>query len=222
MGMRVVNELSQIKYGKYRNMIRQVLPDATYLIQFVNCDRKLDHGSAFPAFTQSIPITPVTFVIQHRGLNMSAITPPARHAAALKKVLLLTLMAAGLWSGAAQAGNDDCLSCGVSNASLAIPAASGIVVGGSLSVVAASGIVIVKGVETVGDSVVVVFKGASDAATASVRLTGQAARGASLVVGSAVEVVAVSTGSLLVASGKAIAFIPNEIGLALLHQSRVR
>jgi hypothetical protein len=54
------------------------------------------------------------------------------------------------------------------------------------------------------------------------RLTGQAARGASLVVGSAVEVVAVSTGSLLVASGKAIAFIPNEIGLALLHQSRVR
>ena len=36
-----------------------------------------------------------------------------------------------------------------------------------------------------------------------------------------VSVVAVSTGHVLVASGKAIAFIPNELGKSLLYHSKV-
>ena len=42
------------------------------------------------------------------------------------------------------------------------------------------------------------------------------------VCGAAVSVVAMSTGVMLVSAGKAIAFIPNEIGKALLHQTPVR
>ena len=37
----------------------------------------------------------------------------------------------------------------------------------------------------------------------------------------AVTVTAISTGYVLVMSGKAIAFIPNEVGQALIHHSRV-
>ncbi|WP_189458577.1 hypothetical protein [Jeongeupia chitinilytica] len=40
-------------------------------------------------------------------------------------------------------------------------------------------------------------------------------------VGTSVRVTAESTGYVLVASGQMLAFIPNEVGTALLHQSRV-
>ena len=94
-------------------------------------------------------------------------------------------------------------------------------VDGSLSAVAASGTALVESVEAAGDASVVVLAGASDAAQATVRLSGRAARDASLVAGASVNVVATSTGCLLVAAGKVLAFIPNEIGKALLHHSRV-
>jgi hypothetical protein len=76
-------------------------------------------------------------------------------------------------------------------------------------------------VETVADGVVVVLKGASDGVTVSVRLSGNAAQGLSTAVGTAVTVTAISTGYVLVMSGTALAFIPNEVGQALLHHSRV-
>lgn len=109
-----------------------------------------------------------------------------------------------------------------SEASLVIPAASGIVVLGSMSMLAASGEVIDKSVEVVGDGAIVVLKGASEGAAASVKLSAQAAKGLSVAAGTVVNVVAISTGHVLVASGKAIAFIPNEIGMSLLHQSKVK
>jgi hypothetical protein len=110
----------------------------------------------------------------------------------------------------------------LSEASVAIPAASGVVILGSMSVLAASAVVTVKSVEVVGDGAVIVLNGASDMASASVKLSAQAAKGLSLTAGTVVNVAAVSTGHVLVAGGKAIAFIPNEIGTALLHQSKVQ
>jgi len=118
--------------------------------------------------------------------------------------------------GAAMAGPSP------SEASLAIPAASGVVVFGSMSVLAASAVIVVKSVEVVADGTVIVLNGASDMSTTSVKLSTQAAKGLSVAAGNVVDVVAVSTGHVLVASGKAIAFIPNEIGNGLLHQSRVQ
>ncbi|MDC8759064.1 hypothetical protein OIK44_15905 [Janthinobacterium sp. hw3] len=109
----------------------------------------------------------------------------------------------------------------VSSASENVGMASGIVLLGSMSMLAASGQVIVSGVESVAEGSVVVLKGASDAGTASIKLTGKAARGLSLAAGTVVSVVAVSTGHALVLSGKIIAYIPNEIGKSLLHHSRV-
>lgn len=97
---------------------------------------------------------------------------------------------------------------------------SGVVVGGSLLTLAATGSVVVASVRTVGDGLEVVLEGAADASRATVRLSGRAAAGVSLAAGTALEVVTASTGYVLVMSGKAIAFLPNEAGKALLHHSR--
>ena len=98
---------------------------------------------------------------------------------------------------------------------------SAVVVAGSMSMLVASGQVLVASVETVGEGIAIVLKGASEAGGASVQMSTQAAKGLSLAAGTVVNVVALSTGHMLVLSGKAIAFIPNELGKALLHHSKV-
>jgi hypothetical protein len=45
--------------------------------------------------------------------------------------------------------------------------------------------------------------------------------GASLLVGAAVTVTAVSAGWVLSTAGQVIAFVPNELGKALLHNERI-
>ena len=135
----------------------------------------------------------------------------------MKPIVLMLMLSLACGAGAAeQQGSTD-----LSNASELVAEGSATVVVGSLSAVAASGTVVVASVEAAGDASVVVLAGASDAAQATVRLSGRAAREASLVAGASVSVVATSTGCLLIASGKVLAFIPNEIGKALLHHSRV-
>ncbi len=66
-----------------------------------------------------------------------------------------------------------------------------------------------------------VLERASDGARASVTLSGQAAGALSLGLGSAVLVTAMSTGWLLSAAGQALAFIPNQLGAALLYNERI-
>ena len=129
-----------------------------------------------------------------------------------KQVLAACLFASFI-AGNAQA--NDCASCQASGLSAFV------VVGGSMSVVAASGTVVVESVEKVADGVVIVFRGASEAGKASLKFTGTVLGGASLAAGTVVETVAMSTGTMLMVSGQALAFIPNQIGASLFHQSRV-
>lgn len=62
-----------------------------------------------------------------------------------------------------------------------------------------------------------VLERVNDGARASVTLAGNA----SVTVGTSVTVTAVAAGNVLSVAGQAIAFIPNEIGAALLHNERV-
>ncbi|MES2103446.1 MAG: hypothetical protein V4634_05460 [Pseudomonadota bacterium] len=133
-------------------------------------------------------------------------------ASAVKKILAGCLLASFL-AGNAQA--NDCGSCQASAMS------SFVVVGGTMSAVVASGTVIVESVEKVADGIIVVFKGASEAGKASLKFTGTVAGGLSLAAGTVVETVGMSTGTMLMVSGQALAFIPNQVGASLLHQSRV-
>ncbi len=96
---------------------------------------------------------------------------------------------------------------------------SALVILGSMSLVAASATVVVASVEVVGESTIIVLKGASDAATATVKLSGEVARGMSIVAGTGVSVVAMASGYALIVAGEMLAFVPTELGRALLHHS---
>lgn len=135
----------------------------------------------------------------------------------MKHVLAITLLCAA--SLTAQAANSD-----TTNASDKASMASAIVLVGSMSVLAAAGEIVIDKVEDVADGSVLVLKSAatsaSAAATASVKLSQKAMQGLSLAAGTVVKVVAVSTGHMLVLSGKAIAYVPNAAGNAILHHSK--
>jgi len=130
----------------------------------------------------------------------------------MKRLLVLSLLS--LACATAQANGD------ASAPSRLSADASAMVVAGSLLSVAAAGSVVVAGVQASGDGVALVLEGASAAGTATVRLSGQAVRGLSIATGTVLQVVATSTGHVLVLSGKALAFVPNELGKALLHHER--
>jgi len=75
----------------------------------------------------------------------------------------------------------------------------------------------VRAVEASADGTTWVLERAGDGLRASVKLAGNA----SVAVGTSVVVTSVAAGTVLSVAGKAIAFIPNEIGAALLHNERV-
>ena len=79
----------------------------------------------------------------------------------------------------------------------------------------------VVSVEASAAGTVWVLERASDGARASLRLSGLAIGAVSVVAGTAVLVTAISTGWVLSAAGQALAFIPNEIGAALLYNERL-
>lgn len=107
----------------------------------------------------------------------------------------------------------------LSGASELISDGSAALVGGSLAALLVTGSVVVASVNASGEAVDVVLEGVGDASRATVRLSGAAAKKLSVAAGSTVKVLAVSTGHVLVASGKVLAFIPNEAGKALIHHS---
>jgi hypothetical protein len=154
-----------------------------------------------------------------RPKKSSMMVLPTRHvdeSAAMKPIVLMLLLCLTCEARAGERqGSTD-----MSNASELVAEGSALVVTGSLSALVASGTVVVDSIEAAGDASMIVLAGASDAAQATVRLSGRAARTASLAVGASVKVVAASTGYLLVSAGKVLAFIPNETGKALLHHSR--
>lgn len=135
------------------------------------------------------------------------------------KQLLATALLCAAMAPLAHAANSD-----TTNASDNASMASAIVLVGSMSVLAAAGEIVIDKVEDVADGSVLVLKstarGASQAATASVKLSQKATQGLSLAAGTVVNVVAVSTGHMLVLSGKAIAYVPNAAGQTILYHSK--
>lgn len=94
---------------------------------------------------------------------------------------------------------------------VAVPAA--LSVGGSTLVVVA--------VEASVDGTVYVLERASDGTRASIKVAGRAANGVSNAVGTSVLVSVIGAGVVLSAAGEVLAFVPNAIGRALLHNERL-
>jgi hypothetical protein len=79
----------------------------------------------------------------------------------------------------------------------------------------------VVAVEASAVGTVWVLERASDSARMSITLGAQAAGALSVATGTAVVVSAFSAGWVISTAGRALAYIPNEIGTALLHNERV-
>lgn len=139
----------------------------------------------------------------------------------MKSLLASLTLALGL--GTAQAQSE--LSA-VSVAPVALSVAAVSATGAALSVapsavLVAGATLAVVSVEVVGGVTVWVLERASDGVRISLRTAGQLAQGLAVSAGTVVTVSVIGTGVVLSAAGEVIAFIPNEIGKALLHNEQV-
>lgn len=111
----------------------------------------------------------------------------------------------------------------------ALPLASVVVASEAASTVAqASALVLVAGaslvvrtVESTARGTVYVLERVSDGVRVSVEVGSTVAGAASLAIGTAVTVSAITAGVILSVAGEAIAFVPNAVGRALLHNQRL-
>jgi hypothetical protein len=100
-------------------------------------------------------------------------------------------------------------------------AAAGAVVAIPVALSTTGAVLMVRAVEVSAHSTVYILERASDGAQASVEVLHRAGHAASLAVGTAVTVSVIGAGVVLSAAGEAIAFIPNALGRALLHNERL-
>lgn len=135
------------------------------------------------------------------------------------KKVVRALITAGLVAGLA--GLQTPVLAQLSEASLLSGLPIAVSVAAPVMLLSAGAMLTVVAVEASAAGTVCVLERASDGARASVKLSGQLAGGVSVAAGTAVLVTAMSTGYLLSAAGAAVAFIPNEIGKALLYNERV-
>jgi hypothetical protein len=122
-------------------------------------------------------------------------------------------LTAGLFAAPAKAHNDN--PSAASSALSMLPIALSVVA--PVALLSAGAVLTVVALESSARGAVWVLERASDGARLSVNLAGHA----SVVVGAVVVVTAVSTGWLLSQAGKAVLFVPNELGASLLYNERV-
>jgi hypothetical protein len=87
--------------------------------------------------------------------------------------------------------------------------------------IAGGAVLTVVSVQASAVGTVWVLERASDGARATLHFSGHVAQGALLSAGTAVAVTALASGYVLSAAGQAIAFIPNELGRALIYNERI-
>lgn len=131
----------------------------------------------------------------------------------LRRCAIAALLGASMATAQAQSGLSE------ASALSALPIAAS--VAAPVAVLSAGATLTVVAVEASAVGSVWVLERTSDGARASVRLGSEAAGALSVAAGTVVVVTAVSTGWVLSTASRAIAFVPNEIGSALLYNERV-
>lgn len=138
------------------------------------------------------------------------------------KRLVHSVIAAAVFAGVVGSANaHHTHHTGASEASALSALPIAVSVAAPVMVLSAGAILTVVAVQATSEGTVWILERASDGARASVTLGANAVGGLSLAAGTAVLVTAFSAGWVLSAAGKAIAYIPNEIGAALLYNERV-
>jgi hypothetical protein len=129
-------------------------------------------------------------------------------------------------NSASNNANEQCLSCApskASNASLKNASAGlGVLVAGSAMLVSGTGMYVVHSVQQVGEVSVLVLKSSAEGVSTTIELSGKGIKELALVSGAIIQTSATATGHVLMFSGQIIAFIPNQIGMALIHHEKVK
>lgn len=126
----------------------------------------------------------------------------ASEASALSALPVASVLIVGVAASAASAA---------AAASVALPVA-----------LATSGVVLViKAVEVTARGTLCVLERASDGAQVSVEIAARGVQQSAFVMGKTVQVSVIGAGAVLSLAGEVIAFVPNEIGRALLHNERI-
>ena len=127
----------------------------------------------------------------------------------LKSVLSAAMLAGGFSQAQAHPNASDASALSMLPIAVSVAAPVMFISGGAMLTVVA--------VEASAEGTVWVLERVSDGVRASITVAG----GVSVAVGTAVAVTAISAGWVLSAAGQAIAFIPNQLGTALLYNERV-
>ncbi|SDM68125.1 hypothetical protein SAMN05428957_11187 [Oryzisolibacter propanilivorax] len=90
-----------------------------------------------------------------------------------------------------------------------------------VALLASGAVLTVRAVEASAHGTVYLLERASDGAQASIALGAAAASAAALSVGSVLACSVIASGTLLLAAGEVVAFIPNALGQALLYSERL-
>ena len=138
----------------------------------------------------------------------------------MKKLLALALVASVVIAPTqAWAHRDGSEASALSALSLGVPLA--ISAAPAASVLTAGAVLTVASVEVAAAGVVWVVTQAATGASVALTLSAAGAEAFSVTAGTTVVVMALSTGWILSAAGKALCFIPNEIGASLIHNERM-
>lgn len=156
-------------------------------------------------------------------MSSMPLVPLIQHARAT--LALCALLALG--TGTARAQSE------VSAAMSLMPLASVVAVAGGASVAAGAAatlpvalsvggaVLTVQAVQSTARGTLIVLERASDGAQVSLQLAGQAGARVAYSVGTGVVCSVIGTGVLLSVAGELLAFVPNALGRALLHDERV-
>ena len=145
-----------------------------------------------------------TAALAGTALVLGLATAPAAHAQSDASLMVSALPIASVVVGTA-------VSVGASTAVVALPVA--------LSVEGAK--LIVKGVKASAKGTVLLLESASDGAAASIELSAGALGASAASVGTTLLVSVIATGVLLSAAGEVVAYVPNQVGKALLYNERL-
>ncbi|MEQ1595592.1 MAG: hypothetical protein ABL985_10885 [Casimicrobium sp.] len=109
----------------------------------------------------------------------------------------------------------------VAYAGAAAGAASAATVALPVALSVTGSVLVVKTIESTARGTICVLERASDGARVSVEVAARGTERAFMSVGQSVEVSVVGAGAVLSVAGEAIAFVPNALGRALLHNERL-
>jgi hypothetical protein len=137
----------------------------------------------------------------------------------VKRILASLATAGVLASGSLTAFAQDSTTASAEASRTAI-AGSGMIVRGSAELVRAGASFVVAGISVTSDTSVIVLRDLASGSQTSVRIAADVVRAVSIDVGDTVSAVAETTGVSLIAGGRLVAFIPNEVGRALVYTAR--